>query len=147
MVAGVVAQSFGAVASDTRGPRFESSHRQTYTAQLCFTNICLQQLRSSKVKTKKGWKRWKKIDRGKRKEIFFFWLFFTFQYPTKMVKNATKNNPVYCKSFSPTTKLIIGLGGSPGLVVMGGDSHSKGHGFESWRQILDGHDIFHIDLL
>ena len=38
-------------------------------------------------------------------------------------------------------------GGSPGLVVMGGDSHSKGSGFESRRRILDGHDIFHIDLL
>ena len=24
---------------------------------------------------------------------------------------------------------------------------SKGHGFESWRRILDGHDIFHVDLL
>ena len=34
------------------------------------------------------------------------------------------------------------LGGSPGLVVMRGDSHSKGRGFESWRHILDGHDIF-----
>ena len=34
------------------------------------------------------------------------------------------------------------LGGSPGLVVMGGDSRSKGHEFESRRRILDGHDIF-----
>ena len=32
-------------------------------------------------------------------------------------------------------------GGSPGLVVMEGDSHSKGRGFESRRRILDGHDI------
>ena len=31
------------------------------------------------------------------------------------------------------------LGGSPGLVVMGGDSHSEGHGFESRYYILDGH--------
>ena len=31
------------------------------------------------------------------------------------------------------------LGRSPGLVVMGGDSCSKGHGFESRHQILDGH--------
>ena len=30
-------------------------------------------------------------------------------------------------------------GGSPGLVVMGGNSHSKGHGFESQHRILDGH--------
>ena len=31
------------------------------------------------------------------------------------------------------------LGGSPGLVVMGGDSCSKGREFESLRHILDGH--------
>ena len=39
------------------------------------------------------------------------------------------------------------MGKSPGLVVMGGDSRSKGRGFESQCWILDGHDIFHIDLL
>ena len=39
------------------------------------------------------------------------------------------------------------LGGSPGLVVMGDDSCSRGHGFESQHCILDEHDIFHIDLL
>ena len=38
-------------------------------------------------------------------------------------------------------------GGSPGLVVTGGDSCSEGHGFASWRHILDGHDIFLLDLL
>ena len=32
-------------------------------------------------------------------------------------------------------------GGSPGLVVMGGDSSSEGRGFESQLRILDG-DIF-----
>ena len=36
----------------------------------------------------------------------------------------------------------MGLGGSPGLVVMGGDSRSKGRGFESRHRILDGLDIF-----
>ena len=39
------------------------------------------------------------------------------------------------------------LGGSPGLVVMRDDSCFIGHGFESQRHILDGHDFFHIDLL
>ena len=34
------------------------------------------------------------------------------------------------------------MGGSPGLVVMGGHSHCKGRGFESQRPILDEHDIF-----
>ena len=33
-------------------------------------------------------------------------------------------------------------GRSPGLVVMGGDSCSKGRGFESQRRILDGHYIY-----
>ena len=31
------------------------------------------------------------------------------------------------------------MGRSPGLVVMGGDSRSKGRGFESRHRILDGH--------
>ena len=31
------------------------------------------------------------------------------------------------------------MDGSPGLVVMGGDSHSEGCGFESRLHILDGH--------
>ena len=34
------------------------------------------------------------------------------------------------------------MGGSPGLVVMGGDSRYKGRGFESRCCMLDGHDIF-----
>ena len=39
------------------------------------------------------------------------------------------------------------VGGSPGLVVMGGGSRSEGRGFEFRCHILDGHEIFHIDLL
>ena len=31
------------------------------------------------------------------------------------------------------------VGGSPGLVVMGVDSRSKGRGFKSRHRILDGH--------
>ena len=31
------------------------------------------------------------------------------------------------------------MDGSPGLVVMGGDSCSKGHEFESKYRVLDGH--------
>ena len=42
---------------------------------------------------------------------------------------------------------VLYLGGSPGLEVMGGGSRSKGRGFESRRRILDGHDIFNINLL
>ena len=36
---------------------------------------------------------------------------------------------------------------APGLIVLGGGSCSDGRGFESRHCILDGHDIFHIDLL
>ena len=38
--------------------------------------------------------------------------------------------------------ILMRLDGSPGLVVMGEDSCSRGHGFESWHCVLDGHDIF-----
>ena len=34
------------------------------------------------------------------------------------------------------------LGGSPGLVVKGGDSCSKGCGFKPQCRLLDGHNIF-----
>ena len=37
--------------------------------------------------------------------------------------------------------------GSTGLVVIGGDSCSKGLGFESQHCKLDRHDIFNIALL
>ena len=53
-------------------------------------------------------------------------------------------------TLAPTScegNLRFNSGGSPGLVVMGEDSCSRGHGFESQRHILDGHYIFHIDLL
>ena len=38
-----------------------------------------------------------------------------------------------------TCKIYFTRGGSPGLVVMGGDSCSKGRGFESQYRILDEH--------
>ena len=46
--------------------------------------------------------------------------------------------------FKSNTLTLLNKGGSPGLVVMGGDSRSEGCGFESQR-ILDG--LFHINLL
>ena len=36
------------------------------------------------------------------------------------------------------------MGGSPGLVLMGRDSRSKGHGFKSRHRILDGHFFTYI---
>ena len=50
-------------------------------------------------------------------------------------------------SWNPLVEQLIpnNLGLSPGLVVMGGDSCSKGHGFKSLNHILYWH--FHISLL
>ena len=39
---------------------------------------------------------------------------------------------------------IMCVGGSPGLVVMGRDSRTEGHGFDSWYRILDGHFFTYI---
>ena len=39
--------------------------------------------------------------------------------------------------FHSEIKTDLSSGGSPGLVVMGGDSYSKGDGFESQLRILD----------
>ena len=39
---------------------------------------------------------------------------------------------------------VLKFGRSPGLVVMGGDSRSKSHGFESQHCILDGHFFTYI---
>ena len=54
----------------------------------------------------------------------------------------------YIDSSSKQTKLfklkINSEGGSPGLVVMGGDSCSEGREFQSKHHILDGH--FHIPI-
>ena len=63
---------------------------------------------------------------------------------------ATGLNPEFTiwVCFCPQKNLLsMGVGGSPGLVVMGDNSCLRGRGFDSWCCILDGHDIFHIDLL
>ena len=46
------------------------------------------------------------------------------------------------KSFQTVVKPKASMGGSPGLEVMGDGSCLRGHGFESQRTILHGHDIF-----
>ena len=48
-------------------------------------------------------------------------------------------NIVKRSSTSIVAKISNFMGGSPGLVVMGGDSCSKSHGFKSWHCILNGH--------
>ena len=67
--------------------------------------------------------------------------------------NNVGSTSTYPKSFiqvnlfisSSPYATVPALDGSPGLVVMGGHSCSKGREFESWHCILDGH--FHIYLL
>ena len=51
--------------------------------------------------------------------------------------NESCNFTVY--QFTERNRIELWVGGSPGLVVMGGDSCSKGCGFKSQRRILDGH--------
>ena len=48
-------------------------------------------------------------------------------------------NPVFRSENAKEVTFTKSLGGSPGLVVMGDDSCSKGRGFESRRRKLDGH--------
>ena len=51
------------------------------------------------------------------------------------------------KLYFPFNKALVTIrllkspvkGGSPGLVVMGGDSYSNGREFESRHRVLDGH--------
>ena len=45
---------------------------------------------------------------------------------------------------SSCSKVIRHLDGSPGLVVMGGDSCSRGRGFKSQHHILYGHFLTFI---
>ena len=50
-------------------------------------------------------------------------------------------------SAGPTTatmNMVKPKGGSPALVVMGGDSCPKGHEFESQHRILDGHFFSYV---
>ena len=87
-----------------------------------------------------------RISRQERKKVK--WRFFcssnnnrykTFELGLPVTNAITK----FCL-ITEMNKIITSrkVGGSPGLVVMGGDSHSKGRGFESLWRILDGHDIF-----
>ena len=54
----------------------------------------------------------------------------------------TRNTYTYYGAVTMPCKEFGRRGGSPGLVVMGGDACSKGRGFKSRCRILDGHDIF-----
>ena len=57
----------------------------------------------------------------------------------QLIKEAKGNNATSTDDDDGEAVTINSMGGSPGLVVMGGDSCSKGCGFKSWHCILDGH--------
>ena len=46
-----------------------------------------------------------------------------------------------CSRVGIADKHCLEKGGSPGLVVMGGNSYSKGREFESWHHIMDGYFV------
>ena len=73
---------------------------------------------------------------------------------TKPSKTATKCSSTTAKAFIAygghlswvqfLQQITVKIGGSPGLVVMEGDSRSKGCGFKSRHCILDGHFFTYI---
>ena len=80
----------------------------------------------------------------KRAETCFF-LFFVFRFIFK--RNDSSVNGIK-KGIFYLVANKFNLGGSPGLEVIGGESHSRGCGFESEVRILDGNfsqwSIVHI---
>ena len=78
----------------------------------------------------------------------FYWTFWHFLSTVELTKAKHKEvvNGLFSKKQLCLSKqnLILVWGRSPGLVVMGGDSCSKGREFESWHRILDGHFITYI---
>ena len=69
--------------------------------------------------------------------LIFWWNFFNVQ-PGSATWGRWRPASSFRTSYSSSTFTNI-QGRSPGLVVMGGDSCTKGHGFESQHRILDGH--------
>ena len=65
---------------------------------------------------------------------------FVFSISTRLSQYKSNHN-------KSTTKQSQTLGGSPGLVVMGGDSRPKGRGFESLHRILDGHFFTNLSVV
>ena len=61
--------------------------------------------------------------------------------------SVTRSGRKSIPKFQKVAQKVAKEGGSPGLVAMGDGSCLRGREFKSWHRILDGHDIFHIDLL
>ena len=79
-------------------------------------------------------------------------LYLLYQYLIRLTYFAPYIEPRYSfavsfSNFNQTFKITFVVGTSHGLVVMGENSCLRGHGFGSRHCILDGHVIFHIDLL
>ena len=63
----------------------------------------------------------------------------TFQFSTEKFLLFLEGGIIPWYAIGLRSKVTLKWGGSPGLVVMGDDSCSRGCGFESRRRILDGH--------
>ena len=59
-----------------------------------------------------------------------------FTYKSSRIQTSQTGGQPYCDT-SPYE--VRKLGGSPGIVVIGDNSCSRGRGFESQRRTLDGH--------
>ena len=82
------------------------------------------------------------------KETWLIWIFIALSFkrgalsitvnltPRKLAHPSRNAGSLFVK--------FVLMGGSPGLVVMGRDSHSEVHGFESRHRILDGHFFTYI---
>ena len=55
------------------------------------------------------------------------------------IKRERQKIQKWCRDLHPKKEKIFGENKNTGLVVMGVDSCSKGHGFESQHHILNGH--------
>ena len=75
-----------------------------------------------------------------------FYVFFVFRSGPWFDLHRLMKKVFYVKKLK-RDQLKKKMGRSPGLVVMGGDSCSKGRDFESRHHILGGHGVFHIYLL
>ena len=63
----------------------------------------------------------------------------TFQFSTEKFLLFLEGGIIPWYAIGLRSKVTLKWGGSPGLVVMGDDSCSRGCGFESRRRILNGH--------
>ena len=88
-----------------------------------------------------NFRRWQCRDHPNSVQIFVLLFSILFSQQFRLYIFGLRSFPV---STISTCKQYQMLGGSPGLVVMGRDSHSEGCGFDSWYRILDVHFFTYI---